>query len=137
MIVLEGLREYEKQYPDRAESVYEAQRSGREYLLGYKLYKSKTAGGALDNKMMRFSFPPRWHYDVLVALDYMQECNADRDERLNDAIELVRKKRRKDGLWTLQNRHPRKTFFEMETPGKPSKWNTLRALRVLKWWERP
>lgn len=137
MIALEGLREYEKQYPERAESVYEAQRRGREYLLGYKLYKSKMASEPLDNKMTRFSFPPRWHYDVLVALDYMQECNAERDERLKDVIELLQKKRRKDGCWTLQNRHPGKTFFEMETPGKPSRWNTLRALRVLKWWERP
>ena len=84
--------------------------------------------------MTLFSFPPRWYYDVLAALDYFQGCRAERDNRLQDAIDLLKAKRNPDGTWNLRNRHPGKTFFEMEDVGKPSKWNTLRALRVLKWW---
>ena len=83
--------------------------------------------------MTRFSFPARWHYDVLRGLDYFRECGADWDERLTEAIQLVEKRRTRDGRWLLQNRYPGKTFFEMEEVGKPSRWNTLRALRVLRW----
>ena len=81
----------------------------------------------------RFSFPPRWHHDVLRTLDYFQASRADRDERLEDPVSLVRKKRTPDGRWLLQNRHPGRTCFELETVGKPSRWNTLRALRILRW----
>ena len=85
----------------------------------------------------RFSFPPRWHYDALRGLDYFRECGAKRDARMDDAIALVESRRAQrapgDGRWLLQNRYPGKTFFEMETPGEPSRWNTLRALRGLKW----
>jgi len=70
------------------------------------------------------------------ALDYFQSVEAARDERLTDAIEIVRERRRADGRWTLQNRYRGRTYFELERLGAPSRWNTLRALRVLKWWER-
>ena len=85
--------------------------------------------------MTRFSFPPRWHYDVLRGLDYFRECGARCDTRLEEAIMLVKVRRRDDGRWLLQNRHPGRTFFELESLGEPSRWNTLRALRVLGWWE--
>ena len=134
MLVLDGLREYEKRYPILPTQVVEAQIRGREFLLGHQLFKFKDTKETIDQKMTRFSFPPRWHYDVLVALDYFQDCRAEKNERLAAAIELVKSKRRKDGRWNLQNRHPGKTYFEMEEVGQPSKWNTLRALRVLKWW---
>lgn len=136
ILILEGLREYEKQYPQEAAQVIESQKKGREFLLCRKLYKAEDSGEIIDKKMTMFSFPPRWHYDILMALDYFQACNAERDKRLHDAMELLRKKRRKEGTWNLQNRHPGKTFFEMEQPGKPGRWNTLRALRVLKWWDK-
>ena len=84
----------------------------------------------------RFSFPPRWHHDVLRTLDYFRASNAAYDERLDDPVRLVTEKRGSDGRWVLQNRHPGRTFFEMEPAGKPSRWNTLRALRVLDWYER-
>jgi hypothetical protein len=71
-----------------------------------------------------------------VYLDHFQAAGADRDPRLGEAIEIVRSRCGSDGLWPLQNRHAGKSFFEMETVGGPSRWNTLRALRVLKWWER-
>jgi len=84
----------------------------------------------------RFAFPPRWHYDILRALDYFQAVNARRDPRLVDGIEIVRSSRRVDGRWSLQHSHKGKTYFELERLGTPSRWNTLRALRVLKWWDR-
>ncbi|MGD0707046.1 MAG: hypothetical protein ABSA51_01185 [Anaerolineaceae bacterium] len=134
LLILDGLHEYEKRFPHQAAQVVEAQKRGREFLLDHHLYKDKHTSQAIDKKMTLFSFPPRWFYDVLVSLDYFQECRAERDDRLQDAINLLMSKRNSDGTWDLQNRHPGKTFFEMEEVGKPSRWNTLRALRVLKWW---
>jgi hypothetical protein len=84
--------------------------------------------------MTRFSFPTGWRYDVLRALDFLQAVNASKDERMSESIELVLKRRNADGKWNLQNRHAGRYYFEMESVGKPSRWNTLRALRVLKWW---
>ncbi len=135
LLVLEGLREYEQRHPDRAGAAIAAQKRGREFLLRHHLYKTEPASEAIDKKITLFSFPPRWHYDVLAALDYFQECRAERDERLGEAMTLLQARQSRDGTWKLQNRHPGKTFFEMEETGKPSRWNTLRALRVLKWWE--
>jgi hypothetical protein len=135
LLILDGLREYSVRYPARAEGALEAQARGREYLLRYRLFKQCDSGQVIDAKWTHFSFPPRWFYDVLAALDYFQACRAPRDPRLEDAIALVRSRRNKAGTWNLQNRHPGRTFFEMEEVGRPSRWNTLRALRVLKWWE--
>lgn len=132
---LEGLREFEKTSVYRLADVRAAQQTGREFLLIHQLYKSDRTGAIIHPAMTRFSFPPRWHYDVLRALDYFQEARAEKDPRLVDAIDLLIKKRRKDGRWPLQNRYPGRVFFDMEQPGKPSRWNTLRALRVLKWWD--
>ncbi len=134
MLILEGLREYEKGYPNSTDLVSKAQKRGQDFLLKHHLYQARDSNDPIHVKMTRFSFPPRWHYDVLVALDYFQDCKADKDERLADAIALLKSKRRKDGRWNLQNRHPGRTYFEMEQVGKPSRWNTLRALRVLNWW---
>jgi hypothetical protein len=131
---LEGLLEYHRLYPRRYPRIGRVQDRGREFLLEHRLFRSSTTGEVVKPAMTRFSFPPRWHYDVLRGLDHFQEAVAERDRRLQDAIDLVHKKRRADGRWPLQNRHPGKTFFEIETPGRPSRWNTLRALRVLRWW---
>lgn len=97
-------------------------------------FKSHRTGNIVSSNMAKFSFPTGWRYDVLRALDFFQEYNKEKDERLNDATELVIKRRTEEGRWLLQNRHPGKYYFEIEQVGKPSKWNTLRALRVLKWW---
>lgn len=135
ILVLEGLREYEKNNDKLISKIQQAQARGREFLLVHKLFRSHRTGKIVSPAMTRFSFPPRWHYDILRALDYFQEYNADRDERLTDAIKIVKKKCKKDGRWLLQNKHPGRTFFEMEKVGEPSRWNTLRSLRVLRWWE--
>ena len=81
-------------------------------------------------------FPPRWKHDVLRGLAWFAACDAPRDERLLDPIALLRSKRRKDGTWTRGPQYSGRVFFELESGGKPSRINTLRALRVLRWWER-
>jgi hypothetical protein len=133
--VLEGLREYEKQHPEHDQNLIKSQQRGREFLLIHKLFRSHRTGEIVDPRMIRFSFPPRWRYDIMRALDYFRDCQAPRDDRCCDAIKLVKKKQRKDCLWRLQSRHPGKTFFELEHPSEPSRWNTLRALRILRWWK--
>jgi hypothetical protein len=130
---LEGLLEYERFRKSGA--VREAQARGREFLLVHRLFRSHRTGNIVKSEMTRFSFPPRWHYDVLRGLDYFRECGAPRDQRLGEAIALVEARRKDDGRWLLQNRYPGRIFFELEKLGEPSRWNTLRALRVLGWWE--
>jgi len=101
----------------------------------HRLFRSDRTGEIIKPVFTRFAFPPRWHYDILRALDYFQAVNAPRDQRRGEAIDIVRSTQREDGRWTLQNRYRGKTYFELERLGAPSRWNTLRALRVLKWWE--
>ena len=111
-----------------------AMKRAHEYLLDRRLFRSRRTGKVIRPSFQLFSFPPRWYYDVLRALDHLQDAGAKPDERASEAIELVRKKRRRDGTWALQNRHSGETHFDMEKAGHPSRWNTLRALRVLRWW---
>jgi len=132
---LEGLRQYELYGPQDLRAVRTAQQRGREFLLVHRLFRSHRTGEVIKPVFLRFSFPPRWHYDVLRALDHFQEANVLRDPRMEDAIEIVRRNRQSDGRWALQNSYKGKTYFTMERIGAPSRWNTLRALRVLKWWE--
>ncbi len=139
--VLEGLRYYvlhRRPEPRGRElrAVYAAQRRGREFLLVHRLFRSHRTGEIIKPAFIRFSFPPRWHYDILRALDYFQAVNAPYDQRLAEAIDIVHRSQRADGRWPLQNRYPGKTYFELERLGAASRWNTLRALRVLKWWEQ-
>jgi hypothetical protein len=133
--VLEGLRHYELHRGGKVPKIRKSQEQGRELLLVHRLFRSHRTGQIIRPEFLRFSFPPRWHYDVLRALDYFQAVNAPRDKRLADAIEIVYQRRAPDGLWPLPNRYPGKIYFDMEKVGRPSRWNTLRALRVLKWWE--
>jgi hypothetical protein len=79
-------------------------------------------------------FPPRWHYDILRALDYFRASNAPRDERLSEAIAIVRARAAPDGRWPLRYAYKGQTYFSLERVNAPSRWNTMRALRVLKWW---
>jgi hypothetical protein len=120
----------------RTDAVRAAQARGREFLLRHRLFRSHRTGEVINPAWTRFSFPPRWHYDILRALDYFRVCDAPRDERLAEAVEIVRQRRRPDGRWILQNRYRGRVFFELEKVGAPSRWNTLRALRVLRWWGR-
>jgi hypothetical protein len=133
---LEGLRLYELCRGRQRLAVQAAQRRGREFLLVHRLFRSHRTGEIIKPAFLRFSFPPRWHYDILRALDYFQSVNAPHDPRLTDAIDIVRNGRGAGGRWPLQQVYKGKTHFELERLGAPSRWNTLRALRVLKWWDR-
>jgi hypothetical protein len=133
--VLEGLRLYEINRQFKVRSLRAAQRRGREFLLMHQLFRSDRTGDIIKRAFLQFSFPPRWHYDVLRALDYFQAVNAPRDERLRDALDVVSQNQCSDGRWLLKRRYKGKTFFEFERLGAPSRWNTLRSLRVLRWWQ--
>jgi hypothetical protein len=94
------------------------------------------SGELINRRWLLLSFPPRWFYDVLRALEYFRVSGVGPDPRMDDAIEVLSDKQRPDGTWPLQGRHPGKVHFEMEDgAGKPSKWNTLRALRTLRWYQ--
>jgi len=132
--VLEGLRHYELLGRRQLKAVRDAQRRGREFLLVHRLFRSHRTGEVIKPIFLRFTFPPRWHYDVLRGLDHFQAVDAPRDPRSADAIEVVERTRSEDGRWPLAHTFKGKTYFELERVGAPSRWNTLRALRVLKWW---
>jgi hypothetical protein len=134
--VLEGLRDYVEAKGPRGSEVRQAEARGREFFLKHRLYRSHRTGRIVDSAFTRFAFPPRWHHDILRTLDYFQASGAAYDARLEDPVRVLSSRRTEQGTWVLQNRHPGRTFFELETVGKPSRWNTLRALRVLRWYER-
>ena len=125
-----------------AESIA-ARRRGEEYLLERKLFRRKSTGEVVDPAWLGFSFPVRWQYDVLRALEYFRSVAAlpdadPPDPRIDEAIALLRSKQQPDGTWLLENTHPGKIHFALEDgDGRPSRWNTLRALRVLNWYEQP
>lgn len=133
---LEALLEYGRFRPQHAPEAIDAQLRGREFLLIHRLFRSHRTGAIVKPEMLRFVFPARWHYDVLRGLNYFQDAAVPRDPRFADAIALVEKRRLKDGRWMASRGYPGRTFFDLELAGEPSRWNTLRALRVLKWWNR-
>lgn len=130
--VIEGIDEYARDgYTYRLEALQTAERESREFILRHGLFRSDRTGAAIDRRFLMLSFPPRWRYDILRALEYFRAAGAPYDTRMDEAIEVLQKKRRADNTWPLQARHPGRTHFEMEAVGKSSRWNTLRALRVL------
>jgi hypothetical protein len=134
--VLDGLREYiERGYPAQREAVLAAEHSALEFMLQHQLYKSHRTGEEIHPSFSLLSFPCHWYYDVLRGLEYFARARAPRDPRMQDAVDLLLQKRSEDGRWKIELLHSNKVFFNMETRKGPSHWNTLRALRVQKWWE--
>src|SRR5215831_939549 len=134
--VLEGLLAYERASGGSADSIA-ARRRGEEYLLERNLFRRKSTGEVADPDWLRFSFPTQWRYDVLRALEYFRAAGDPPDKRMDEAIDLLRSKRQPDGTWLLENTHPGKVHFRIEDgDGRPSRWNTLRALRVLGWYDQ-
>lgn len=130
---LEGLLAWE-QAGGSSEAVTAARHRGEEYLLARRLYRRRSTGEVADPRFTLFSFPAYWYHDVLRGLDYFRRAHPSPDDRLADAIALVRAKADAEGRWPLENVHQGPTHLEMEGPeGGPSRWNTLRALRVLRW----
>jgi hypothetical protein len=135
--VLDGLLEFERA-TGGSKAVREARRAGQEYLLERGLLRRKSTGEVVNPGYLDFAFPYYWHYDALRALDYFRRAGAERDPRMEEAVKLVRSKRQRDGRWLLDRVHPGRVHFAIEDGvGEPSYWNTLRALRVLDWWEAP
>jgi hypothetical protein len=131
--VLEGILEYERNgYAYRLPELLKARHESHEFVLMHRLFRSDKTGKIINPAFLRLHYPARWYYDILRALDYFQLAEAKYDPRMADAIDIILTKRTKDGLWKLASAHPGQTHFEMEQAGKPSRWNTLRALRVLK-----
>jgi hypothetical protein len=131
--VLEGLLEYERTKGASA-PVGEARARGQEYLLERRMFRKRSSGEVIDRDWTRFSFPTWWHYDVLRGLDYLRSAGVAPDDRIAEAVDLVARSRHRDGRWPLQNPHPGQLHFAMEEGAdRPSRWITLRALRVLKW----
>jgi hypothetical protein len=132
--VLEGLLAYEKARGPTA-AVTQARARGEEYLLERRMLRSLTSGEVIDPRWTRFSLPTSWRYDVLRGLDYLRSAGVRPDERVAEAVGLVQKRRHQNGRWPLNSFYPSyKVLLPMETEtGKASRWNTLRALRVLDW----
>ena len=134
--VLEGLLEYERATGGPPE-VSAARLRGQEYLLERRMLRRRSTGVVIDPAWTQFSYPTYWHYDVLRGLDYLRAAGAVPDERVAEAIDLVGSRRDADGRWPLESPHPGRLHFAMdEGEGKPSRWNTLRAMRVLRWYEQ-
>jgi hypothetical protein len=132
--VLDGLVGFEQATGGSAE-VRAARRGGEEYLLERSLFRRRSTGEVVKPAYLEFAFPYYWHYDVLRALDHFRQSGAEPDRRMAEAVELVREKRQPDGRWLLDRIHPGSVHFDLEDVGTPSRWNTLRALRVLRWWD--
>ncbi len=135
MCVLDGLLAYENATGGTPETMA-ARRRGEEYLLERRLFRRGSTGEVADADWLRFSFPTQWHYDVLRGLDHFRAAGGEPDPRMAEAISLVRGKRQTDGTWLLENSHRGAVHFTLEDgDGCSSRWNTLRALRVLNWYD--
>jgi hypothetical protein len=135
--VLEGLREYCISGGNQRSDVEAAEGRAREFFCEHHLYRSHRTGSVPDERMTRLPFPPRWHHDILRGLDYIRAADVERDQRLEDPIEVLEGHRRKDGRWPIHQNHGGQMWFNMESGRAPSRWNTLRTLRVLRWCESP
>jgi hypothetical protein len=134
--VLEGLLEYERAVGSSPE-IAQARRCGEEYLLARRLFRRLSTGAVADGEFLRFAYPPRYGYDVLRALDYFRAAGVPPDARMGDAVQVVADRRQADGRWLLDDTHNEALAFDFdESIGEPSRWNTLRALRVLRWFGR-
>ena len=106
---------------------------GRQFFLDHRLYRSRHTGEVVNPAFTRFPFPPQWHFDVLRGLEHFRAVGAAPDARLASAVQVIRRAQRKDGTWPRHRAYPGRTWLRMESAG-PSRWATLRALRVLRWW---
>ncbi len=133
MCVLDGLLAHEQATGGTAAG-RAARERGEEYLLRRRLMRRLSTGEIVEPDWLRFSFPTWWHYDVLRALDHFRAAGSTPDPRMTEAIELVGSKQQPDGTWLLENTHPGAVHFALDDgDGRPSRWNTLRASRVLAW----
>jgi hypothetical protein len=132
--VLEGLLDYQRA-AGKSSAVTKARKRGEKYLLERHMFRSLRTGEVIDERWLRFSFPTFWHYDVLRGLDYLCNAGIKPDSRVREAIKIVIKRSHQNGRWPLNLLHREHIPLQMETAvGSASRWNTLRALRVLRWY---
>lgn len=131
--VLEGLYEFCKTgYTYRKKEIIAARKSADEFILMHRLFLSDRTGKIINDDFLKMPYPCRWKYDIVRALDYFQYAGIPWDDRMKPALDVMITKRSKRGTWNVQSAHPGMVHFVMEQAGKPSRWNTLRALRILK-----
>ena len=139
--VLEGLLEYERaigvssaEGQAHAAEIATARRRAEEYLLERSLFRRRSTGEIANTEFLELAFPPRYHYDILRALDYFRAAGVTFDPRMNEAVQIIESKRQANGRWLLDNSYTESLALPLaETTGESSRWNTLRALRVLRW----
>jgi hypothetical protein len=132
--VLEGLLEYERKW-GKATAVTDARLKAQDYLLERRMFRRLTTGEIIDRNWTRFAFPTMWHYDVLRGLDYLRSAAFEPDERITEAIAIIEERRRQNGRWPMSHLHADRLGFPLESEtGRASRWNTMRAMRVLKWY---
>jgi len=130
--VLEGFSEFQKAgYTYQKKDIESAKQSAEEFILVHRLFLSDRTGKIINKDFLKLTYPSRWKYDILRSLDYFQYADIKWDERMEAAISVILKKRNNNGTWNIQAAHPGQVHFVMEKAGTPSRWNTLRALRVL------
>ncbi|NYF51229.1 hypothetical protein [Tunturiibacter gelidoferens] len=133
--VLEGLLEHERA-GNKSAAITRARKRAENYLLERHMFRSLRTGKVINKRWLRFSFPTFWHYDVLRGLDYLRDAGIKPDGRVSEAIEVVTERRHQNGRWPLNLLHPEHIPLEMEISiARASRWNTLRALRVLRWYD--
>jgi len=131
--VLEGFLEYKNNgYTYRIDEIDKAVKDAHEFILCHRLYKSDKTGDVIYKAFTMLSYPPRWKYDILRAMDYFAKYGVEYDERMDDAMEIIKKKQRKDGTWPVQQKYSGLIHFDYEKTGSASRINTVRVLRVLK-----
>jgi hypothetical protein len=132
--VLEGLLEYERAAGPNLK-ITQARMRGEEYLLQRKLFRRLSTGEVVDSAFLQLAFPPRYHYDVLRALDHFRATGQQPDDRMSEAVDFIQRKQLPDGRWLLDQAFVEALPFTLdETVGASSRWNTLRSLRVLRWY---
>jgi hypothetical protein len=131
--VIEGICEYKKRgYTYRVNELNLAEEKSKKFILKHKLFKSDRTGKIINKKMLMLSWPSRWYYDILRCLEYFRSSGTDYHTQMDEAVDIILKKRRSDKKWPVQTKHPGATHIEMESPRSPSRWNTLRVHRVFK-----
>ena len=129
--VLEGFFEFIRSGSTyRLKDIQKARKSSEEFILIHQLFLSDRSGKIIHNDFLKMSYPFRWKYNILRAMDYFQYSGRKWDSRMEKALNVIRNKRNKDGTWNMQAAHPGKVHFVMEKAGKPGRWNTLMALRI-------
>jgi hypothetical protein len=133
--VLEGILDYDRNgYRYRLAELGEIAGQAREFILQHRLYRSDRTGKVIDQRFLLLSYPPRWYYDILRALDYFQAAGVGYDPRMGDALDVLRTKRRKDGTWPLQGKHPGETHFEVTAhPAKAGRFSNYACGNPLRW----